>query len=378
MIYADHAATTALSRTALDAMMPYLTEQYGNPGSTHSVGAMAARAVLLARERMAQDLGCSPKEVYFTSGGSESNNQALYTMAEQGSKNGKSHLVATAFEHPSVLRVLERLQTQGFSVALVAPQPDGVVDVAAIADALRPDTAGVSVMMANNEIGTIQPIAEIAALLAGRGAFFHTDAVQITGHIPVDFASLGVDALTLSAHKFGGPKGAGALVLRRGIQPFSLIRGGGQERGSRAGTENPAGIVGMAAALHEAVSNLEFNIQKVTALREELITGMLQIPGVYLTGSCTNRVPGTAHFCIEGVESETVLALLDAKGICASAGSACSAGALEESHVLKSLGISPTLSAGALRLSLGEENTAEDVAQIILAMSEIVHRLRRG
>ena len=378
VIYADHAATTALLPAAQKAMIPYLTQQYGNPSSIHAAGLSAARSILLARETMANDLHCEPREIYFTSGGSEANNQALYTLAEHGRKNGKLHLISTAFEHPSVLRPLEYLQSLGFAVTLVKPQPDGVVAPADIVNALRPDTAAVSVMLANNEIGTVQPLAEIAARCQAHGIFVHTDAVQAVGHIPVDFAALGVDALTLSAHKFGGPKGSGALVLRRSLQPFSLIRGGGQERNSRAGTENVSGIVGMAAALRQDCAHLTENAKKITALREQLIAGMLQIPGVFLTGNRIKRLPGTAHFIIEGVEAETMLALLDAHGICASAGSACSAGALTQSHVLKSLGVSSAFSSGSLRLSLGEDNTPEEVAQIIAAVCKITIQLRKG
>lgn len=378
MIYADHAATTALSKAALTAMLPYFTEYCGNPSSTHAAGTSVSRGILAAREQLALLLDCTPREIYFTSGGSEANNQALRTIAAIGKQTQRRHIVCSAFEHPSVLRTLDELQDTGFSVTRLVPNRDGLISAADVQAAMRPDTVAVSVMLANNEIGTLQPIAEIAADCRARGVLLHTDAVQAVGHIPVSVRGMQADLLSLSAHKFNGPTGTGVLIARRGIQPYSLIRGGGQERGSRAGTEHAAGIVGMAAALQEKNSDMPKHIAVVTALREQLISGLLELPQVTLTGSPDARVPGIAHFCIQGVESETVLALLDERGICASAGSACAAGALEPSHVLRSMGISGAWAQGALRLSLGADNTPEEVRQIILAVSEIVTRLRKG
>ncbi len=378
MIYADHAATAPLSPAALAAMLPLLQETCGNPSSTHAAGQAAARVLADARLRMAAALGCTGREVFFTSGGTEADGQALLTMAALGAAAGKKHLVSTAFEHPAVLRTLEHLEKHGFSVTLVTPQPDGVVREADVAAALREDTAGVSVMLANNEVGTLQPAAEIAALCRERQILCHTDAVQAAGQVPVNFDALGVDLLSLSAHKFGGPKGTGALLARRGIQPYALLRGGRQERGVRAGTENVPAIAGMAAALEEAVQGQQRRMQAVTALREQLIGGLETVPGARLTGSRTARVPGIVHFCFAGVESETLLVLLDEAGICASAGSACEAGALEPSHVLRSMAVPPKEAAGALRLSLGPENTPAEIETIIRTVRHTVARLRRS
>ena len=374
MIYADHAATTGIYPGVLEAMMPYLTGTYGNPGSLHAAGACAAQAVLYARETVANLLGCSARSVYFTSGGSESNNQALHTAAAWGGRQGRRHIVSAAFEHPSVLRTLEHLH--GFQVTLLRPDAEGVLTAEKVRAALRPDTCLVSVMSVNNETGVIQPVAEIAALCRAAGVLFHTDAVQAAGQLPIAVERTGIDLLSLSAHKFHGPKGVGALICRRDFVPEPLIRGGGQERGCRAGTENVPGIVGLAAALEETCGKMTGS--PIPALRRRLEDGLERIPGIHRIGAGAPRAPGITCVCLENIEREAMLVLLDQMGICASAGSACSSGALTHSHVLQSMGVPEKLARGALRLSLGADNTEAEVDAIVQAVTRAAAQLRCG
>ena len=375
-VYADHAATTPVHEAARKAMLHCLEEDYGNPSSLHSVGQRAREILDQARADVAQCLNADPAEIYFTGGGSEADNQALLTGALLGAKKGKKHLITTAFEHHAVLHTMKALEKQGFTVTYIDVHEDGVVRLSELAAAITEDTALVSVMMVNNEIGTIQPIAEIAKLCQEKGVLFHTDAVQAVGHIPVDVKALGVDMLSLAAHKFHGPKGVGALYCRKGIRPEILIQGGAQERGRRGGTENMPGIVGMAAALKEAVSNLNADMVYVTALRERLIEGLSQIPHSRLNGSRNLRCPGTVNFCFEGIEGESLLLWLDAKGVAASSGSACTSGSLDPSHVLLALGLPHEIAHGSLRLSLSADNTEEEVAHILKVVPEVVEYLR--
>lgn len=375
-VYADHAATTPVHEAARKAMLHCLEEDYGNPSSLHSVGQRAREILDEARADVAQCLNADPAEIYFTGGGSEADNQALLTGALLGAKKGKKHLITTAFEHHAVLHTMKALEKQGFTVTYLDVHSDGVVRLSDVAAAITDDTALVSVMMVNNEIGTIQPIAEIAKLCQDKGVLFHTDAVQAVGHIPVDVKALGVDMLSLAAHKFHGPKGVGALYCRKGIRPEILIQGGAQERGRRGGTENMPGIVGMAAALKEAVSNLNADMVYVTALRERLIEGLSQIPHSRLNGSRNLRCPGTVNFCFEGIEGESLLLWLDAKGVAASSGSACTSGSLDPSHVLLALGLPHEIAHGSLRLSLSADNTEEEVAHILKVVPEVVEYLR--
>ena len=375
-VYADHAATTPVHEAARKAMLHCLEEDYGNPSSLHSVGQRAREILDQARADVAQCLNADPAEITFTGGGSEADNQALLTGALLGAKKGKKHLITTAFEHHAVLHTMKALEKQGFTVTYLDVHSDGVVRLSDVAAAITDDTALVSVMMVNNEIGTIQPIAEIAKLCQEKGVLFHTDAVQAVGHIPVDVKALGVDMLSLAAHKFHGPKGVGALYCRKGIRPEILIQGGAQERGRRGGTENMPGIVGMAAALKEAVSNLPADMEKVTALRERLIEGLSQIPHSRLNGSRNLRCPGTVNFCFEGIEGESLLLWLDAKGVAASSGSACTSGSLDPSHVLLALGLPHEIAHGSLRLSLGADNTEEEVDHILKVVPEVVEYLR--
>ena len=375
-VYADHAATTPVHEAARKAMLHCLEEDYGNPSSLHSVGQRAREILDQARAEVAQCLNADPAEIYFTGGGSEADNQALLTGALLGAKKGKKHLITTAFEHHAVLHTMKALEKQGFTVTYLDVHSDGVVRLSDVAAAITDDTALVSVMMVNNEIGTIQPIAEIAKLCQDKGVLFHTDAVQAVGHIPVDVKALGVDMLSLAAHKFHGPKGVGALYCRKGIRPEILIQGGAQERGRRGGTENMPGIVGMAAALKEAVSNLNADMVYVTALRERLIEGLSQIPHSRLNGSRNLRCPGTVNFCFEGIEGESLLLWLDAKGVAASSGSACTSGSLDPSHVLLALGLPHEIAHGSLRLSLSADNTEEEVAHILKVVPEVVEYLR--
>ena len=375
-IYADNAATTKMSRTAVEAMLPYLSQIYGNPSSLHSAGQEAAQALFAARQTVAEQLGCEARELTFTSGGSEADNMALVSAAMLGARKGKKHIISTAFEHHAVLHTLARLEKQGFAVTLLDVHENGLVTVQDVEQALRPDTCLVSVMYANNEIGTIQPIAQIGALCRERGVLFHTDAVQAAGHLPINVAEQNIDLLSLSAHKFHGPKGVGALYARRGIALTNLIEGGAQERGKRAGTENIPGIVSMAAALQEACEGMEKNAAYVTALRDRLIKGLSKIPHGALNGDRTHRLPGNVSFCFEGIEGESLLLLLDMNGVCASSGSACTSGSLDPSHVLLAIGRVHDVAHGSLRLSLCEYNTEEEVDHILDVVPKVVEQLR--
>ncbi len=375
-IYVDNAATTKTSRTAIDAMLPYFDKIYGNPSSLHSVGQAAADALRTAREEAAEVLGCEPSEITFTSGGSEADNQALVSAAAIGARKGKKHIISTAFEHHAVLHTLKKLEKEGFEVTLLDVHENGMVSARQVADAIREDTCLVTVMYANNEIGSIQPIAEIGAVCREKGVIFHTDAVQAVGHIHINVKEENIDMLSLSAHKFHGPKGVGLLYARRGIRLTNIIEGGAQERGKRAGTENIPGIVGMVAALKEANANIDANAAKVSALRDRLIAGLEKIPHSALNGDRTRRLPGNVSFCFEGIEGESLLLLLDAKGICASSGSACTSGSLDPSHVLLAIGRPHEVAHGSLRLTLSEENTQEEVDYIIEETTKVVKYLR--
>ncbi len=375
-IYVDNAATTKTSRTAIDAMLPYFDKIYGNPSSLHSVGQAAADALRKAREEAAEVLGCEPSEITFTSGGSEADNQALVSAATIGARKGKKHIISTAFEHHAVLHTLKKLEKEGFEVTLLDVHENGMVSARQVADAIREDTCLVTVMYANNEIGSIQPIAEIGAVCREKGVIFHTDAVQAVGHIHINVKEENIDMLSLSAHKFHGPKGVGLLYARRGIRLTNIIEGGAQERGKRAGTENIPGIVGMVAALKEANANIDANAAKVSALRDRLIAGLGKIPHSALNGDRTRRLPGNVSFCFEGIEGESLLLLLDAKGICASSGSACTSGSLDPSHVLLAIGRPHEVAHGSLRLTLSEENTQEEVDYIIEETTKVVKYLR--
>lgn len=375
-IYADNAATTRTSKTAIDAMIPYMESCFGNPSSLHSAGQTAEEAVKRAREQLAGLLGCTDREIYFTSGGSEADNQALISAACLGEKKEKRHIVSTAFEHHAVLHTLKRLEREGFEVTLLDVGSDGIVKPEAVENAIRADTCLVSVMYANNEIGTIQPISEIGSICRAHGVLFHTDAVQAAGHLPIDVKSQNIDMLSVSAHKFHGPKGVGALYVRRGIVLTPLIEGGSQERGKRAGTENVPAIVGMAAAFAESCGKISENTAKLCALRDRIIDGLSSIPHSILNGDAKNRLPGNVNFCFEGIEGESLLLLLDDKGICASSGSACTSGSLEPSHVLLAIGRPHEIAHGSLRISLSEENTEEEADYIISAVRETVEYLR--
>lgn len=375
-VYADNAATTPVHAKAAEAMLACLKEEYGNPSSLHTVGQRAKELLDQARADVAACLGAGAREIYFTGGGSEADNQALLTGAMLGAKKGKTHLITTAFEHHAVLHAMKRLEKLGFTVTYLDVHEDGVVRPEDVAAALTEDTALVSVMLVNNEIGTLQPVAEIAKLCHEKGVLVHTDAVQAVGHIPVDVKALDVDMLSLSGHKFHAPKGVGALYCRRGIRPEILIEGGAQEFGRRGGTENLPGIVAMAAALKEATENLDREMDQVTALREKLIAGLETIPHSRLNGSRTLRCPGTVNFCFEGIEGESLLLLLDAKGVAASSGSACTSGSLDPSHVLLALGLPHEIAHGSLRLSLTADNTEAEVDHILAAVPEVVSYLR--
>ena len=375
-IYLDNAATTRVSDAALDAMLPYFRQQYGNPSSLYAFGQEAKEALERARETVAGVLNCEPREIIFTSGGSEADNQAIRSAADIGARAGKRHIISTAFEHHAVLHTLSKLEKEGFEVTLLDVHSDGLVRVEELAAAIRPDTCLVTVMYANNEIGTIQPIAEIGRVCRERGVLFHTDAVQAAGHLPIDVQAQNIDLLSLSAHKFHGPKGVGALYARRGIALTNLIEGGAQERGRRAGTENTAGIAGMAAALDEAVRNMERDSAKMTALRDRLIAGLSRIPHSALNGDAERRLPGNVSFCFEGIEGESLLLLLDDKGVCASSGSACTSGSLDPSHVLLAIGRPHEVAHGSLRLTLSGETSEEDIDYTIKAVTEVVAYLR--
>lgn len=372
-IYADNAATTKMSDVAVKAMLPYLQEIYANASSVHLLGQRSAAALFSARQQVAQVLNCAPKEVFFTSGGSEADNQALISAAALGKKQGKCHIVSTAMEHHAILHTLEALQAEGFTVTLLRPQADGIVTATQVAEAITDTTCLVSVMYANNETGAIQPIREIGALCRKRGVLFHTDAVQAAGHLTIDVQRDNIDMLSLSAHKFHGPKGIGLLFAKSNLQLTSLIRGGGQERGKRAGTENLPGIIGLAAALKYAHEHMQKNTAYITDLRN----GLDKIDGAGFNGSREHCLPGTVNYSFQGVNGETLLSLLSNEGICCSSGSACSAGSLEPSHVLLALGLSHETAQSALRFSLCEYNTMDEVQTIITKVTEAVNRLRR-
>ena len=376
MIYADHAATTKTSETAKRAMLDAMDQFWGNPSSLHTPGQKAAEALEAARETVAGCIGAEPREIYFTSGGSEADNQAIRSAAYQGKRRGKNHIISTAIEHHAVLHTLAKLEREGFEVTLLPVDASGVVTVEAVAAAIRPETALVTVMYVNNEIGTIQPIKEIGALCRERKVIFHTDAVQAVGHLPINVKEQNIDMLSLSGHKFQGPRGTGALFVRKGIPLLSFIEGGAQERSTRAGTEDLPAIKGMAAALKEACDHMEETNQKLTALRDRLIEGLSEIPHGGLNGDRERRIAGNVNFCFEGIEGESMLLLLDDKGIAASSGSACTSGSLDPSHVLLAIGRPHEVAHGSLRLSLGEDNTAEDIETIIENVKEIVAYLR--
>ena len=376
IIYLDNAATTKMSMTAINAMLPYMDKVYGNPSSLHSVGQKANEALVNARERLAKLLGCEAREITFTSGGSEADNQAILSAARLGESKGKKHIISTAFEHHAVLHTLDKLKKEGFEITLLDVHEDGLVTHEQVAAAIREDTCLVTIMYANNEIGTVQPIKEIGAVCREKGVLFHTDAVQAAGHLHINVNEQNIDMLSLSAHKFHGPKGIGALYARKGIRLTNLIEGGAQERGKRAGTENIPAIMGMAAALEESYSHIDENTDKLTALRDKLIAELSQIPHSILNGHAEKRLPGNVNFCFEGIEGESLLLLLDDKGVCASSGSACTSGSLDPSHVLLAIGRIHDIAHGSLRLSLSEENTEEEIEYTIKAVKDVVEYLR--
>ncbi len=375
-IYADNAATTRMSRTAIEAMIPYMENVYGNPSSLYSIGQEAKEALDQAREQVAAVINADPKEILFTSGGSEADNQALRSAAAIGARKGKKHIISSAFEHHAILHTLNRLEKEGFEVTLLPVHENGLIVPAELEAAIREDTCLVTIMTANNEIGTIQPIGEIGEICKRHGVIFHTDAVQAVGHLPIDVKEMNIDMLSASAHKFHGPKGVGFLFARKGIALTNLIEGGAQEKGKRAGTENVPGIMSMAAALKEASDHLGENAAHQTALRDRLIRGLLEIPHSALNGDAQRRLPGNANFCFEGIEGESLLLLLDDKGISASSGSACTSGSLDPSHVLLAIGRVHDVAHGSLRLSLGEDITEEEVDYIIQSVKEVVEYLR--
>ena len=375
-IYADHAATTAMSGAAIEAMTRCMREEYGNPSSLYRIGQRAKEVLEEARAEVAAVLNAEPREIYFTSGGSEADNQAIRSAALAGKKKGKTHIISTAFEHHAVLHTLEQLKTEGFEVTLLDVHENGVVRPEEVEAAIRPETCLVTVMYANNEIGTVQPVREIGAICRAHGVLFHTDAVQATGPLAIDVQAENIDYLSASGHKFHGPKGVGFLYARQGVPLLPLINGGAQEKGKRAGTENLPGIVGLAAALKETVAERETENPRLTALRDRLIAGLREIPHSALNGDAEKRLPGNVNFCFEGIEGESLLLLLDEKGISASSGSACTSGSLDPSHVLLAIGRVHDVAHGSLRLTLGRENTAEDVEYIIGAVKEVVRYLR--
>lgn len=376
MIYADNAATTKMSKTAIAAMLPYMEENYGNPSSLYSFGQRAKEAIEDARARIADCIGAEPREIYFTSGGSEADNQAIFSAARIGERKGKKHIISTAFEHHAVLHTLDKLKERGFEITLLDVHHNGIVSARQVAEAIRPDTCLVTIMYANNEIGTIQPIADIGAVCRGKGVLFHTDAVQAVGHLAIDVKAQQIDMLSLSAHKFHGPKGVGVLYAKRGIVLDNVINGGAQERGKRAGTENVPAIMGMAAALEEACQGREERAAQLQARRDRLIAGLRTIPYAALNGDARQRLPGNVHFCFEGIEGESLLLMLDDKGICASSGSACTSGSLDPSHVLLAIGRPHEVAHGSLRLSLGDDTSNEDVETLIESVREVVTHLR--
>ena len=375
-VYADNAATTQMSQVAIDAMMPYLRGVYGNPSSLHSLGQEAKEALDAARQTVADCLGCEPREIIFTSGGSEADNQAIVSAARWGARKGKKHIISTAFEHHAVLHTLEKLRKEGFEVTLLDVRAGHNITAQQVKEAIREDTCLVTTMYANNEIGSVLPIPEIGAVCKEAGVPFHTDAVQAVGHIAIDVKQQNIDMLSLSAHKFHGPKGVGALYVRKGLPLVNIIEGGAQERGKRAGTENLAGICAMAAAMKDACDHLEENTAKVKAMRDRVIEGLSQIPHCALNGDPVNRLPGNISFCFEGIEGESLLLMLDFHGICASSGSACTSGSLDPSHVLLAIGRVHDVAHGSLRLSLCEYNTEEEVDHILQAVPQVVSYLR--
>lgn len=375
-VYADNAATTQMSDSALQAMMPLLTDIYGNPSSLHSVGQIAKEHLEAARETVAECIGADPKEIYFTSGGSEADNQAIRSAAYIGARKGKKHIISSKFEHHAVLHTLDALKKEGFEVTLLDVYSNGIVKPEDVANAITDETCLVTIMTANNEIGTIQPIAEIGKICKEKGVLFHTDAVQAVGHIPVNVKDMNCDMLSVSAHKFHGPKGVGFLYARKGILLTNIIYGGAQERNKRAGTENMASIVGMATAIKDATDHLQENAEKVTAMRNRLIDGLKGIERSRINGDLEHHLPGTLNMCFEGIEGESLLLLLDAKGICASSGSACTSGSLDPSHVLLSIGVPVEIAHGSLRLSISEYNTMEQMDHIVKSVPEVVSYLR--
>ena len=375
-IYADNAATTKMSKQSIDAMIPYMEEIYGNPSSLYEIGQKAKEALEEARERVAKVLNCQPREIIFTSGGSESDNQAINSVAKVGAMKGKKHIISTTFEHHAVLHTLKKLEKEGFEITLLDVHSNGIVDLKELEEAIRPDTALVTIMYANNEIGTVQPIREIGAICRAKGVTFHTDAVQAVAHIPVDVVADNIDMLSLSAHKFHGPKGVGVLYVKKGVPVFNLIEGGAQERGKRAGTENVPGIMGMAKALEDATNSLEKDTAHLLPLRDKLIAGLDAIPYSELNGDREHRLPATVNFCFEGIEGESLLMLLDDKGISASSGSACTSGSLDPSHVLLAIGRPHEVAHGSLRLSFDSNITEEEIDYIIESVNEVVTYLR--
>ena len=375
-VYADNAATTQMSDSVLKAMMPFLTDIYGNPSSLHSVGQIAKEHLEAARETVAECIGADPKEIYFTSGGSEADNQAIRSAAYIGARKGKKHIISSKFEHHAVLHTLDALKKEGFTVTLLDVYSNGIVKPEDVANAITEETCLVTIMTANNEIGTIQPIAEIGRICKEKGVLFHTDAVQAVGHIPVNVKDMNCDMLSVSAHKFHGPKGVGFLYARKGILLTNIIYGGAQERNKRAGTENMASIVGMATAIKDATDHLQENAEKVTAMRNRLIDGLKGIERSRINGDLEHHLPGTLNMCFEGIEGESLLLLLDAKGICASSGSACTSGSLDPSHVLLSIGVPVEIAHGSLRLSISEYNTMEQMDHIVKSVPEVVSYLR--
>lgn len=375
-VYADNAATTQMSDSVLKAMMPLLTDIYGNPSSLHSVGQIAKEHLEAARETVAECIGADPKEIYFTSGGSEADNQAIRSAAYIGARKGKKHIISSKFEHHAVLHTLDALKKEGFEVTLLDVYSNGIVKPEDVANAITDETCLVTIMTANNEIGTIQPIAEIGRICKEKGVLFHTDAVQAVGHIPVNVKDMNCDMLSVSAHKFHGPKGVGFLYARKGILLTNIIYGGAQERNKRAGTENMASIVGMATAIKDATDHLQENAEKVTAMRNRLIDGLKGIERSRINGDLEHHLPGTLNMCFEGIEGESLLLLLDSKGVCASSGSACTSGSLDPSHVLLSIGVPVEIAHGSLRLSISEYNTMEQMDHIVKSVPEVVSYLR--
>ncbi|MBO5742884.1 MAG: cysteine desulfurase NifS [Clostridia bacterium] len=375
-IYADNAATTKMSDLAIETMLPFMKDTYGNPSSLHSVGQEAAEVLMAAREKMAKYLGCEAREIYFTSGGSEADNQAIVSAANRGERKGKKHIISTAFEHHAVLHTLKKLEKQGFEITLLPVGEKGIVNPEDVKNAIKEETCLVSVMYANNEIGTIQPIEEIGKICADSGVIFHTDAVQAAGHLKINVKEQNIDMLSLSAHKFHGPKGVGALYVKSGIVVSNIIEGGAQERGKRGGTENIPAIVSMAAAFEDACLKIDENSKKLTKMRDRLIEGLSKIPHSILNGDAKKRLPGNVNMCFEGIEGESLLLMLDMHGVCASSGSACTSGSLDPSHVLLAIGRVHEIAHGSLRLSLSEYNTEEEVELIIKAVDEVVGYLR--